>query len=165
LAAVIGLAVALCGGALWQRQSHAAEQSETAARAQRDQSARMLAVRLAHRPATSDAAPAPLAAGVPAPSRDAAPTLSDNFLAHARSMLSLNVLNAVESGDANDAQWVRNQLDDPRLKGSVSLGDLETLELAIDCLAHQSDARDEARDLLEFAEPSMLSDALRWACE
>jgi hypothetical protein len=161
----MGLAVALGGGVLSQRQSHAAEQRETATRTQRSQSARMLAAKLAHQAATSDAAPAPLAAGLPAPAPEPAPALADNFLAHARAMLSLNVLNAVQSGNPDDAQWVRNQLDDPRLKGSVSLADLETLELAIDCLAHQSDARDEARDLLEFAEPSMLSDALRWACE
>ena len=165
MAAVIGLAATLCGGALWQRQSHAAEQSEMAARTQRSERARMLAIQLADQPATSDAAPAPLAAGLPVATPDAAPTLSDNLLAHARGMLSLNLLNAVQSDSADDAQWIRNQLDDPRLKGSVALGDLETLELAVDCLAHQSDARDEARDLLEFAAPSMLSDALRWACE
>lgn len=160
--ALVALLLTLGAGLVWKRAEPTRSALPTQ-RAKAEDARALVDARTTSQAQAAEAAPQQralhrAAAQAPQP-------LSDQLREHALGMLSLNLLHAVESGDEQEAKWLRNQLDDPRLQSAVALNDLETLELAIDCLGHQSDARDEARDLLEFAPPSLLSDALRWACE
>lgn len=84
---------------------------------------------------------------------------------HGRAMLLHTLLAVVDKQDVEQARWLRKQLDDGRARGVIPQADIEAVDLVIDCLAHAPDAREEARDFLQFAPPPTLAPAVRRACE
>jgi hypothetical protein len=111
--------------------------------------------------------PAPTAAGAapaPAPEDTDAGASRAELVRHGRLMIPAALLNAIEQNSVEHARAMRDQLQAKRSEGYLSDSEFEMLDLVIDCLEHVSDARDEARDVLQFGAPSILSEPLKRAC-
>jgi hypothetical protein len=113
----------------------------------------------------NDAPAADARSATAAPAGGDAPLGSADLRAHARGMLLPALLRAVDEGDAEHARWLRDQLADPQVRSLLDAQDVEALELAFDCLEHAPDAREEARDMLQFGRASFMTEALARACK
>ncbi|HEX6241622.1 MAG TPA: hypothetical protein VFZ61_12030 [Polyangiales bacterium] len=86
------------------------------------------------------------------------------LIRHGRLMIPAALMNAIEQNNVEHARAMRDQLQAKRSEGYLTENDFEALDLVVDCLEHVSDARDEARDFLQFGSPSLLNEPLKRAC-
>jgi 3-oxoacyl-ACP reductase-like protein len=84
---------------------------------------------------------------------------------HALLMITPMAKLAMESHDVTQLKSIRDMVKErnavDKLMGE---SDLEALELSIGCLERSPEAREEARDLLEFGQPTMFGDSFKRAC-
>lgn len=108
---------------------------------------------------------APVAAGADGTATDADGGASRaELIRHGRLMIPAALLNAIEQNNVEHARAMRDQLQAKRAEGYMSNADFEALDLVVDCMENLSDAREEARDFLQFGSPSILSEPLKRAC-
>ena len=124
-------------------------------------------------PPTPKAAPAVVADEAPpppapseAPSEDAGPPepLSPPLREHALLMITPMAKMAMESGDVAQLKALRDMMNERKQEKLMSAADLEALELSIGCLERSPEAREEARDLIDFGTPTMFGDSFAKAC-
>ena len=106
------------------------------------------------------------AAGAVAPdaTSDDAGAITPELRRHAQLMIPGVLLHAIEEGNLEHVRTMRDQLQAKRADGYMSNNDFEALDLVIDCLERAPDARDEAKDFLQFGSATILTDALKRAC-
>jgi hypothetical protein len=106
------------------------------------------------------------AAGAVAPdaSSDDAGAITPELRRHAQLMIPGVLLHAIEEGNLEHVRTMRDQLQAKRADGYMSNNDFEALDLVIDCLERAPDARDEAKDFLQFGSATILGEALKRAC-
>lgn len=95
---------------------------------------------------------------------DDASAITPELRRHAQLMIPGALIHAIEQGNLEHVRTVRDQLLAKRADGYMSDNDFEALDLVIDCLEHASDARDEAKDFLQFGSATILTDVLKRAC-
>jgi hypothetical protein len=83
---------------------------------------------------------------------------------HAQKLVPPTVLQAVEQGNLAHVRSLRDQLSARASEGLLAPSDLEALDLVVECMENATDAREEARDLLQFGSATILSEALKAAC-
>lgn len=110
---------------------------------------------------TQPEAPANQAAPEPA----APPPLTSEQREQAKQMLLLTIKHAVERGEAEPLRMARKVAQERRADNLLSPSDVEAIDLMLECMDQVPDARDEARDLIEFGAATPLSESLRKACE
>ena len=107
-----------------------------------------------------------VAAGAVSPdaASDDASAITPEVRRHAQLMIPGALLHAIEQGNLEHVRTVRDQLLAKRADGYMSDNDFEALELVIDCLDRAPDARDEAKDFIQFGGATILTDVLKRAC-
>lgn len=115
--------------------------------------------------AAADEAPPP---ALPAaePSQDGGPPepLSPQLREHALLMITPMAKMAMESGDVTQLKALRDMLNERKQEKLMSAADMEALELSIGCLERSPEAREEARDLIEFGTPTAFGESFGKAC-
>lgn len=115
-------------------------------------------------PAPTAAATAPAEADLPP---DAGPPepFTPELREHALLMITPMAKMAMESHDVTQLKSIRDMIKERNAVDKLMAEpDLEALELAIGCLERSPEAREEARDLLEFGQPTMFGDSFKRAC-
>jgi hypothetical protein len=100
----------------------------------------------------------------PGATSDDAGAITPELRRHAQLMIPGVLLHAIEEGNLEHVRTMRDQLQAKRADGYMSNNDFEALDLVIDCLERAPDARDEAKDFLQFGSASILTEALKRAC-
>ena len=100
----------------------------------------------------------------PAAASDDAGAITPELRRHAQLMIPGVLVHAIEEGNLEHVRTMRDQLQAKRADGYMSTNDFEALDLVINCMERAPDARDEAKDFLQFGSASIISEALKRAC-